>query len=165
MPTIRFAGPDDAATLHRFICELAAYEKEPDAVEVTPATLAAQMAEARPPFECLLAEEDGAPVGFALFCHNYSTWRGRRGIWLEDLYVPEALRGRGIGLALLQRLGRLAVERGCGRMEWSVLDWNTPAQGFYRTIGAQPLDEWTTWRLTGAALTALGEAGKAKEGG
>lgn len=160
MLAIRFAEPRDAATLHRFICELAAYEKEPDAVEVTPARLAAQLAETPPPFECLLAEDDGAPVGFALFCHNYSTWRGRRGIWLEDLYVPEHLRGRGVGLALLRRLGRIAVERGCGRMEWSVLDWNTPAHGFYRAIGATPLDEWTTWRLTGDGLAALGRAGE-----
>lgn len=159
MISIRFAGPADAPTLHRFICELAAYEKEPDAVEVTPEVLAAQLGEARPPFECLLAEQGERAVGFALFCHNYSTWRGRRGIWLEDLYVPEVLRGQGIGLALLRRLGQVAVERGCGRMEWSVLDWNTPAQGFYRAIGAVALDEWTSWRLTGEALAALGRGG------
>lgn len=155
--TIRFAGPADAEVIYGFIVELAIYEKEPDAVEVTPAELAAQLAEARPPFECLLAEEGGRPVGFALFCHNYSTWRGRRGIWLEDLFVPEALRGRGVGMALLRRLGQVAVERGCRRMEWSVLDWNTPAHGFYRSIGAAPMDEWTTWRLTGEALAELGK--------
>lgn len=154
---IRFAGPADAGVIHGFIVELAVYEKEPDAVEVTPAELAAQLAAERPPFECLLAEEGGQALGFALFCHNYSTWRGRPGIWLEDLFVPEVHRGRGVGAALLRRLGRLAVERGCRRMEWSVLDWNTPAHGFYRSIGAAPLDEWTTWRLTGEALAKLGE--------
>jgi len=158
---IRFAGPEDAGTIHRFICELADYEREPDAVEVDPPTLAAQLSEPRPPFECLIAERaDGAgdaeAVGFALFFHNYSTWRGRRGLYLEDLFVPPSLRGHGIGKALLVRLGAIAVERGCGRMEWSVLDWNTPAHGFYRTIGAAPLDEWTTWRLTGEALATLG---------
>lgn len=154
--SIRFAEPADAETIHRFICALAEYEKEPDAVEVDPPTLAAQLAEEPPPFECLIAEAAEGPVGFALFFHNYSTWRGRRGLYLEDLFVPPAHRGRGIGKALLVRLGRIAVERGCGRMEWAVLDWNTPAHGFYRTLGAQPLDEWTTWRLTGPALAALG---------
>lgn len=157
---IRFAGPADAETIHRFIVELATYEKEPDAVEIDPPGLAAQLAEPHPPFECLIAERSGPagaePVGFALFFHNYSTWRGRRGLYLEDLYVPPALRGEGVGKALLARLGRIAVERGCGRMEWSVLDWNTPAHGFYRSIGASPMDGWTTWRLTGEALDALG---------
>lgn len=160
---IRFAGPADAGQIHRFICELAAYEREPDAVEVDPPTLAAQLAEDPPPFECLIAEDRAAdgpprPLGFALFFHNYSTWRGRRGLYLEDLFVPPALRGRGVGKALLLRLGAIAVERGCGRMEWSVLDWNTPAHGFYRALGATPMDEWTTWRLTGPALDALGAA-------
>lgn len=161
MIRIRFATPDDAETIHRFVCELAAYEREPDAVEVDPPTLAAQLAAERPPFECLLAEQgpERRPVGFALFFHNYSTWRGRRGLYLEDLYVPPALRGRGIGKALLVRLAAIAVERGCARMEWSVLDWNTPAHGFYRSIGAHPMDAWTVWRLTGAPLAALAGSG------
>ena len=163
---IRFARPADAPLIHRFICELAEYEKEPDAVEVDPPTLAAQMAQARPPFECLIAEQRDAgadaprPLGFALFFHNYSTWRGRHGLYLEDLFVPPAHRGQGVGKALLTRLGAIAVERGCGRMEWSVLDWNTPAIRFYESLGARPMDEWTTWRLTGPALDALGAAGR-----
>ncbi len=152
---IRFAGPEDAATILAFIRDLAAYEREPDAVEVTEAELAAQMREPSPPFECLLAEEDGEPLGFALFFHTYSTWRGRRGVWLEDLFVPPAHRGRGVGAALLTELARIAVDRGCARFEWSVLDWNEPAIRFYRSLGAQPQDEWTRWRLDGAALAKL----------
>lgn len=153
---IRFAGPEDAATILAFIRDLADYEREPDAVEVTEAELAAQMREPIPPFECLLAEEDGEPLGFALFFHTYSTWRGRRGVWLEDLFVPPAHRGRGVGAALLTELARIAVDRGCARFEWSVLDWNEPAIRFYRSLGAQPQDEWTRWRLDGAALATLG---------
>lgn len=148
------ATPADAALIHRFICELAEYEREPDAVEVTAAELAAQMAEPRPPFECVLASLDGEPAGFALFFHNYSTWRGRRGLYLEDLYVTPAQRGRGVGKALLDHLAQLAVARGCARFEWSVLDWNTPAIDFYRSLGAVPMDGWTVWRLDGAALAA-----------
>ena len=152
---IRFAGPEDAATILAFIHDLACYEREPDAVEVTEAELAAQMREPTPPFECLLAEEDGEPLGFALFFHTYSTWRGRRGVWLEDLFVPPAHRGRGVGAALLTELARIAVDRGCARFEWSVLDWNEPAIRFYRSLGAQPQDEWTRWRLDGGALAKL----------
>jgi len=144
---IRFATPADAETIHRFVCELAAYEREPDAVEATPASLRAQLGSERPPFECLICEDAGAAVGFALFFHNYSTWRGRRGLYLEDLYVTPAARGRGYGRSLLSRLMELARERGCARMEWSVLDWNAPAIGFYETLGARPLDGWSTWRL------------------
>lgn len=154
--SIRFAGPGDAPTLLRFIQGLAEYEREPDAVQVTAQQLQEQLAAPRPPFECLLAEVDGSTVGFALFCHTYSTWRGRPGIWLEDLFVPPDHRGRGHGRALLARLAQVAVERGCARMEWSVLDWNEPAQGFYRRLGAAPQDAWTIWRLTDAALDHLG---------
>jgi len=153
--TIRFAGPDDAATLHRFIVALAVYEREPDAVEVTPAILAAQMESARPPFECLLAERDGRAVGFALFFQSYSTWRGRTGLYLEDLFVDEAERHTGVGRALLVELARLAVARECGRLEWAVLDWNEPAIRFYRSLGALAQDEWTVNRLSGQALQAL----------
>ena len=156
--SIRFAGPTDAATIHRFIVGLAVYEKEPDAVEVTPRELAEQMDEERPPFECLLAEEDGEAVGFALFFHNYSTWRGRRGIYLEDLFVPPEHRGFGVGKTLLTALAQIAVERDCARMEWAVLDWNEPAIGFYEKLGATGMDEWTTFRLTGDALARLGGA-------
>ena len=151
------ARPEDAAIVHRFIRELAEYEREPDAVEATPESLAAQMAEPRPPFECLIARRGGEPAGFALFCHNYSTWKGRRGIWLEDLYVTPASRGRGVGRALLARVAGIAVERGCARLEWAVLDWNESAIGFYRELGARPLAEWTMMRVTGPALGALAD--------
>ena len=155
-PTIRPARPDDAETIHRFIFELATYEGAPEAVEVTPAELRAQLANATPPFECLLGELEGRPVGFAVFFPNYSTWRGRRGIYLEDLFVTERYRGRGVGTALLRAVARLARVRGCARVEWAVLDWNEPAIGFYRGIGAIPLSEWTVYRLTDRALVALG---------
>lgn len=156
---IRPAGPADAEVIHAFIVGLAVYERAPDAVEVTPAELAAQLAADVPPFECLLAFDGARPVGFALFFPTYSTWRGRVGLHLEDLFVPEADRGRGVGRALLRRLARIAVERGCARLEWAVLDWNAPAIGFYRRLGAEAMDEWTTHRLTGAALAALGGEG------
>ncbi|TNE91053.1 MAG: GNAT family N-acetyltransferase [Deltaproteobacteria bacterium] len=155
MRTIRPATPADAATLHRFIVELAVYEKEPDAVEVTPEILASQIAQERPPFECVLAEVDGEPVGYALFFHTYSTWRGAPGLYLEDLYVTPERRGAGHGRALLAHLAAIAVERGCARMEWSVLDWNEPAIGFYKALGAFGMDEWTVHRLTREPLYAL----------
>lgn len=153
--SVRLAGADDARLIHGFICELARYEREPDAVEATPASLRADLGRDPPPFECLIAEIDAEPVGFALFFHNYSTWRGRRGLYLEDLFVSERHRGRGAGRALLARVARLAAERNCARMEWAVLDWNQPAIDFYRSLGAEPLDEWTLFRLTGAALERL----------
>lgn len=152
---IRQATAADATLLHRFIVELATYERERDAVEVTPAILAKQLADDRPPFEALIAETD-RPIGFALFVTSYSTWLGKPGLWLEDLYVTPEARGRGYGRALLAALAERAHARGCGRLEWAVLDWNTPAQGFYRTLGARPVDGWTRWRLTGDSLTALG---------
>lgn len=155
MIAIRAAGPDDAALIHRFVVELAVYEREPDAVEATVDDYRRQLAADRPPFECLIAEIDRRPVGFALFFWNYSTWRGRPGLYLEDLFVPPAERGQGVGKALLARLARRAVERGCARMEWSVLDWNTPAIGFYEALGARSMHEWTTFRLTDGPLAAL----------
>jgi GNAT superfamily N-acetyltransferase len=155
MIAIRPARPADADTLFRFIRELAEYEREPDAVQTSPVALAAQLAEEPPPFECLIAERDDAPVGFALFFHNYSTWRGRRGLYLEDLYVSPSHRGRGVGKRLLVELARVATERGCARLEWSVLDWNQPAIEFYRALGATPMDEWTVFRLTDEPLDAL----------
>jgi GNAT superfamily N-acetyltransferase len=156
MLTIRFAQADDADTILHFIRELAIYEREPEAVKVTGDELREQLADATPPFECLLAEEAGVACGFALFFHNYSTWRGRRGLYLEDLFVPPAHRGRGIGKRLLGELASIAVERGCARLEWAVLDWNQPAIDFYRALGATPMDEWTTFRLSGEALERLG---------
>lgn len=152
---IRPAGPDDAEIIHAFIVGLAVYERAPDAVEVTPAELRRQLASSSPPFECLLAFEGDRAVGFALFFTTYSTWRGRTGIHLEDLFVPEADRRRGVGSALLGRLAGVALERGCARLEWAVLDWNTPAIDFYRRLGAEAMDEWTTHRLTGPALATL----------
>lgn len=162
---IRFATPLDAPILHRFICELAEYEREADAVQVTADELRAQLSQSRPPFECLLAEDgEGAAAqaqGFALFFASYSTWRGRAGLYLEDLYVPPAHRGAGVGGALLAALAGLARARGCARLEWSVLDWNTPAIGFYERLGAVAMDEWTTYRLTDDALERLADTGAA----
>ncbi len=153
--SVRRARPDDAALIHGFICELARYEREPDAVEATPASLRADLDREPPPFECLIGEIDAEPVGFALFFHNYSTWRGRRGLYLEDLFVTEQHRGAGAGRALLGAVARIASERGCARMEWAVLDWNQPAIDFYRSLGAEPLEEWTLFRLGGDALERL----------
>ncbi|HVN91272.1 MAG TPA: GNAT family N-acetyltransferase [Candidatus Binataceae bacterium] len=144
---IRFATPQDASAIFELIKGLAEYEREPDAVEVTVDRLREQMESPNPPFECLLAEDESRAIGFALFFRNYSTWRGIPGLYLEDLYVLEDYRGRGIGQALLARLQEIVGERGWGRMEWAVLNWNTPAQGFYREMGARPMTEWTTWRL------------------
>jgi GNAT superfamily N-acetyltransferase len=157
MLQIRAATVEDAACILGFIRALAEYEREPEAVEVDEATLARQLRERPPPFECLIAELAGRPVGFALFFHTYSTWRGKRGLWLEDLFVLPEARRQGIGAALLGRLAALALERDCARFEWSVLDWNTPAIDFYRSVGAQVLERWRICRITGAELTQLGQ--------
>lgn len=145
---LRTANPSDAETIHRLITELAIYEREPDAVEVTVDELREQLASSAPPFECVLAERDGEPLGFALFFQTYSTWRGRPGMHLEDLFVPERHRGRGVGRALLEHLIEVARARGYGRVEWAVLDWNTDAIGFYEHLGARPHTGWTAYRLT-----------------
>lgn len=152
---VRRAEARDGAVIHRLICELATYEREPDAVKVSAEEVSAQIAADEPPFECLVAEREGSVVAFALYFHNYSTWRGRRGLYLEDLFVTPSHRGRGIGRRLLVELAKIASERGCARMEWSVLDWNEPAIGFYKSLGAEPMDEWTVFRLTGSALEEL----------
>lgn len=158
--TLRLATRADVPLILHFIRGLAEYERLPHAVVATEALLAEQLFGAQPGAEVLIAEWDGAPAGFALFCHNFSTFLGRRGLWLEDLFVEPACRGRGIGKALLARLAAIAVERGCGRLEWSVLDWNVDAIGFYHSLGAVAMDEWTTFRVTGDALVQLasGEA-------
>jgi GNAT superfamily N-acetyltransferase len=156
--SIRQAEPADAGTIHELISALAAYEREPEAVRATPESLAQQMRWDHPPFECLLAERDGRAVGFALFFTSYSTWRGRPGIWLEDLFVREEDRGGGVGESLLRAVGRLAVQRGCGRLEFAVLDWNQPAVRFYRALGALPMDQWTIFRFEGDALVRFGAA-------
>lgn len=159
MVEIRFATANDAGTILAFIRGLAEYEREPSAVQVDEKTLCAQLSSERPPFECLLAERGGAAVGFALFFHTYSTWKGKRGIWLEDLFVLPDERRFGVGRALLQRVAALAVERDCARFEWSVLDWNKPAIDFYQSLGARLLDEWTICRVEGTALQALSSSG------
>ena len=157
--TLRPARPDDAAPLLALIKGLAAYEREPDAVETTEADLRAQLATDPPPFRCLIAEWEGAPAGFCLFFQSYSTWRGRPGIYLEDLFVLPELRGRGIGKALLAALARHTLAIDGRRLEWAVLDWNAPAIAFYESLGAAPLSEWTTWRLDREALRALAASG------
>lgn len=157
--TIRFATPEDVATVLRFIRELAEFEREPDAVEATEAGLAAALFGDRPAAEALIAERDGAPLGFALFFHNFSTWTGKRGIYLEDLYVTPEARGAGVGTALLRHIAGIALDRGCARFEWAVLDWNTPAIEFYTAMGADSMDEWTVRRVHGPALVALAGRG------
>jgi len=152
MIAIRFATADDAPTILQFIRALADYEREPQAVKVTEATLRSQLSAPAPPFECLLAEHAGVPAGFALFFPTYSTWLGRPGIWLEDLFVLPEQRRHGVGTALLGRVGELARERGCGRLEWSVLDWNQLAIGFYAGLGARIMEQWRICRVEGDAL-------------
>jgi GNAT superfamily N-acetyltransferase len=153
--TIRPARPDDAETLVALIRELAAYEKLEDQARAAPEALRRDLFGPRPFAEALVAEVDGGPAGFALFFHNYSTFRGQPGLYLEDLFVRPEHRGLGIGKALLASLARIAVERGCGRLEWSVLDWNEPSIGFYRSLGARPMDEWTIYRLDDEPLARL----------
>ncbi len=152
---LRFAAGDDAPLVLAFIRELADYEQMSDEVAADETTLRASLFGERPAAEVVIAELDGAPVGFALFFPNFSTFVGRPGLYLEDLFVRPAARGRGVGAALLAFLARLARDRGYGRFEWSVLDWNEPAIGFYRRLGARPMDGWTVFRVDGEALSAL----------
>jgi GNAT superfamily N-acetyltransferase len=158
-PRTRPAEPGDVPVLLQLVRELAAYEREPDAVEATEAMLAAALFGPAPVASCSVALGlDGEVVGFALWYVTFSTWRGRPGLWLEDLFVRPSARGTGLGKALLQQLARTCVERGYGRFEWWVLDWNAAAIGFYRSLGAVPQDEWTTFRVDGEALRALAGA-------
>ena len=152
--SIRFAAREDIPTILEFIRALAAYEKMEDQVIADETLLETWIFEKRKA-EVLLAFEGDTPVGFALFFHNFSTWLGRAGIYLEDLCVLPEYRGRGYGKLLLKRLARIAVQRGCGRLEWACLDWNEPSIAFYKSVGATALDEWTTYRVTGDALLAL----------
>ncbi len=152
---IRFAAPDDIGAIHGFILALADYEKLAHEVRADRDVLARHLFGDRPMAEVLIAERDGVAVGFALFFHNFSTFEGRPGIYLEDLFVSPEARGSGAGKALLARLAQLTIERDCARLEWSVLDWNTPAIDFYRAIGARPMDGWTIQRMDGDALAAL----------
>ena len=153
--SIRPATAGDVPLIRQLIAELADYERLAHAAVATDDDLRAQLFGERPAAEVLIGELDGEPAGFALFFHNFSTFLGKRGLYLEDLFVRPAFRGSGLGRHLMAALARIAVQRDCGRFEWSVLDWNEPAIGFYRRIGATGMDEWTVQRLEGAALHAL----------
>lgn len=155
----RFARPDDVPTILRFVRALAAFEKAEHEVVATEAMLGEALFGPRPAAEALIAEADGAPVGMAVFYHNFSTWTAVRGIWLDDLYVTPDARGSGAGTALLRALAQIAVDRGCARFEWWVLDWNTRAINFYRAMGAEAMDEWTVQRVSGDALRRLAGRG------
>ncbi len=152
---IAFAVASDVPDILRFIRDLAKFEKLEHEVEATEELLRESLFGARPGAEVVFFEEDARRVGFALFFHNYSTFLGRPGLYLEDLYVLPEMRGKGYGKRLLAFLAKLAVERGCGRFEWSVLDWNARAIALYASLGAKPMSEWTGQRLTGDALRAL----------
>jgi GNAT superfamily N-acetyltransferase len=158
---IRTTTESDVPVILSLIRELAEYEREPKAVVATEAGLREVLFGAKRSAEVLLALESGEAVGFAVYFFNFSTWLGRPGLYLEDLFVRPAVRGKGFGRALLERLAQIAKERGCGRMEWAVLDWNDPAIQFYRKLGAEPMNEWTVFRLTqeGIAKLAKGETG------
>ena len=150
--TIRPATPDDAELILRFITELAIYEKAEHEVKTDAAGIRDSLFAERATAHGLICEHQGRPIGYAVYFFNYSTWLGKHGLYLEDLYVSPEARGLGAGKALLRHLAQLAVARDCGRFEWSVLDWNTPAIDFYQSFGARPQSEWTTYRLTGQAL-------------
>jgi GNAT superfamily N-acetyltransferase len=155
---IRAATPDDVRDIHRLVLELADYEHLTHEVTGTPADLHRHLFGPRPYAEALLAHVGDEVAGFALYFFNYSTFLCRPGLYLEDLYVRPAFRRHGIGRRLLAELARRAVSKGCGRLEWAVLDWNAPSIEFYKGLGARPLEEWTTFRLAGDALTRLAEA-------
>lgn len=160
MISIRNATPADVPQILFFVQELAEFEREADKVVATEELLhQAMFGDDRPAAEAVIAEIDGKPVGMALFFHNFSTWTGWRGLYLEDLYVTPDARGAGVGTALLKHLAGIAVDRGCTRFEWAVLDWNTAAIDFYRAMGAVAMDEWTVNRVTGDALTKLAGRG------
>ncbi len=155
--TFRFAREADAPLILQFIRGLAEYEKMLDLVVADEATLADQLFQKKNA-EVIFALEDGKEVGFALFFHNFSTFLGRSGLYLEDLFVLPEYRGKGYGKAILKKLASIAVERGCGRMEWWCLDWNKPSIDFYLSLNAEPMEEWTTYRLEGETLRALAES-------
>ena len=155
---IRTTTEADVPVILSLIRDLATYERAPDAVVATEAGLREVLFGAKPFAEVLLALENAEPVGFAVYFHNFSTWLGRPGLYLEDLFVRPEKRGKGYGRALLERLAQIAKERGCGRMEWAVLDWNDPAIQFYRKLGAEPMNEWTVFRLTEEGIAKLAGA-------
>jgi GNAT superfamily N-acetyltransferase len=152
---IRTTTEADVPIILSLIAELAEYEREPDAVVATEPGLREVLFGANRSAEVLLALENGDAVGFAVYFYNFSTWLGRPGLYLEDLFVRPNVRGKGYGRALLERLAQIAQERGCGRMEWAVLDWNDPAIQFYRKLGAEPMNEWTVFRLTQEGIAKL----------
>ena len=155
---IRPAGVDDVPVILELIRDLATYERAPDEVTATEEQLVDVLFGERRAAEVLLAFEGESPVGFAVFFHNFSTWLGRPGLYLEDLFVKPDKRGKGYGRALLVELAKIARDRGCGRMEWAVLNWNEPAIKFYRALGAKPMDEWTVFRLTPEEIAKLADA-------
>jgi len=155
MLTIREAGRGDGEILFRFVKELAAYEKLEDQVVCNAADIETRLTAANAKLFGLIAEDDGIPVGMALYFYNFSTFRGRHGIYIEDLYVAPAARGQGVGQHLLKAIAQKARAHDCARVEWWVLDWNEPAIGFYKKLGAVAMDEWTVYRLEGASLDAL----------
>jgi len=154
--TIRQATEKDIETIFNFICELAVYEKLRDDVTATPEILMESLFVQRQA-EVIIAEEEGRALGFALYFHNFSTFKGKACLYLEDIFVKEEQRGRGIGKMLFKRLAQIAVERGCERFDWAVLDWNKPSIEFYKSLGAFPMDEWTVFRLTGESLKRVAE--------
>lgn len=159
MLRIRAARADDIPVILELIRELAEYERAPREAIAEPQDLLRDGFSAHPKFRVVIAEWAGAPAGFALFFHNYSTWRGRPGLYLEDLFVRPQYRGKGIGKALLTHLARIAMQEGCARFEWQVLRWNTPALEFYRSLGAEEMNEWLTMRVSGRTLEKLAESG------
>jgi len=156
--SIRSATDADVPIILQLIRDLATYERAPNEVRATETQLIDVLFGEKPVAETLLAFEDETPIGFAVFFHNFSTWLGRPGLYLEDLFVKPEVRGKGYGRALLIHLAKIARDRGCGRMEWAVLDWNEPAIEFYKKIGAQPLDEWKIFRLTRDGIAKLAES-------
>ena len=152
---IRPADAEDSALILRFITDLAIYEKAGDAVIATESDIRQSLFGKDSTTSALICEIDHRPVGFAVYFFNYSTWLGKKGLYLEDLYVSPETRGMGAGKALLKHLAKIAVSKNCGRFEWSVIDWNEPAIKFYQSIGAEPQEEWVAYRLTGTALTDL----------
>lgn len=161
MLTLRPATAKDAATIVQFIRDLAEYEREPQAAVLTEADIVRDGFDAAPKFRVILADWDGSPAGFAFFFYNYSTWLGRPGLYLEDLFVRPQFRGRGIGKALLASVAQIAVDENCCRLQWQVLDWNQPAIDFYHSMGARPMNQWITMRAEGDEIKQLAAAGKA----
>lgn len=155
---IREACPDDAGTILRFITELAIYEKAENEVQATEKSITDSIFGKKSTTKALICEQEGEPIGFAVYFFNYSTWQAKHGVYLEDLYVTPNSRGSGAGKALLKHLAQIAIDNDCGRFEWSVLDWNEPAIAFYESLGAKAKEEWIGYRLTGQALLDLAKS-------